>query len=68
MSLADLDALVGELPPPARAQRTWWGNSSNSQALAWREAGFHVGTVSLERERVWLETRSHWRHLGTTSR
>ena len=44
--------LVGGLPPSASALRTWWANNSQVQALAWREAGFHVETVSLDRRRV----------------
>lgn len=52
LSFADLDAMVHELPPSARALRTWWGNSSHVQALAWRHGGFHVETVSLDREHV----------------
>ncbi len=44
-------ALVGGLPPSA-AQRQWWANSSHSQALAWRSAGFHVEQVHLDRRRV----------------
>lgn len=38
--------------PPSSSGRTWWANNSRSQALAWREAGYHVDQVYLERRRV----------------
>ena len=43
--------LVGGLPASATT-RQWWANSSHSQALAWRDAGYHVETVYLDRRRV----------------
>jgi hypothetical protein len=43
--------LVGGLPRSADI-RQWWANSSQSQALAWRDAGFHVEQVYLDRQRV----------------
>jgi hypothetical protein len=52
MSFGQLDELVGGLPPSARALRVWWSNDSKTQARAWRAAGWHVETVSLDRERV----------------
>ncbi|MFC8502481.1 hypothetical protein ACFUC1_08980 [Pedococcus sp. NPDC057267] len=47
LTFETVDALVGGLPPSARSLRTWWANSSHSQALAWRSAGWHVQTVDL---------------------
>src|SRR4051812_16915537 len=51
-SFFDIEVLVGQLPASARAYRPWWANNSQSQALAWRSAGWHVDTVSFDRERV----------------
>jgi hypothetical protein len=47
--------LVGGLPASATTSRQWWANSSHTQALAWRAAGFHVEQVYLDRERVRFE-------------
>jgi hypothetical protein len=47
LGFAAVDRLVGGLPPSARRQRTWWANNSHGQALAWREAGWHVHAVDL---------------------
>jgi len=52
LSFADVDELAGGLPRSARTSRTWWANSSHTQALAWRAADWHVDMVSLDRERV----------------
>lgn len=49
-SFAELDALVGGLPPGARADRTWWGNTFNrsrAQALSWMSTGRRVTEVRL---------------------
>lgn len=54
-SFHDIDGLVGGLPASARTNRTWWANASRVQSLAWRDAGWHVEMVSLERERVRFE-------------
>ena len=51
MTFAELDDLVGGLPPGARGDRTWWGNTthpSRSQARAWIGAGYRVGEVELK--------------------
>ncbi len=45
LTFPEVDRLVGGLPPSARTVRQWWANSSHGQALAWREAGWHVETV-----------------------
>ncbi|MBK5248666.1 MAG: hypothetical protein JJE50_04405 [Actinomycetales bacterium] len=63
-SAVDLDfdviaSAVGGLPPSADL-RQWWANSSHSQALAWRAAGFHVDHVSLDRKRVRFARRARW--------
>jgi len=50
----EIDQLVGGLPESA-GLRQWWANSSRSQALAWRAAGFHVDQVWLTRRRVRFE-------------
>jgi hypothetical protein len=51
-SFSDIEALIGPLPASARQYRPWWANDSHTQSLAWRAAGWHVDTVSLDRERV----------------
>lgn len=52
MAFDEIADLVGGLPDSARTSRRWWANSSHTQALAWRAAGFHVDQVYLDRERV----------------
>lgn len=52
MDFAQIADLVGGLPRSAGTSRQWWSNSSQTQALAWRAAGFHVDAVWLERRRV----------------
>ncbi len=52
LSFADVDVLVGGLPPSTRNLRDWWANNSHTQVLAWREAGWHVESVNLTRQRV----------------
>lgn len=61
LSFAEVDRLVGGLPPTARRLRQWWANDSKVQARAWRSAGWHVaergvdlneGFVVFERGRV----------------
>ena len=44
--------LVGGLPASAYGRRQWWSNDSKVEAQAWRAAGWHVETVSLDRRRV----------------
>lgn len=54
-TFAELDRLVGGLPPGARSDRTWWGNTTNRtrvQAQAWLGAGWQVDHVDLLREQV----------------
>lgn len=52
LRFADIDRLCGGLPDSARRNRTWWANGSNTQAQAWREAGWHVDKVDLRAETV----------------
>lgn len=47
--------MVSGLPESASTSRQWWANSSHSQALAWRAAGYHVEQVYLDRARVRFE-------------
>ncbi len=47
LTFGRIDGLVGGLPPSSRKLRTWWANNSQSQALAWRAAGWHVDSVDL---------------------
>jgi hypothetical protein len=56
MSFQRLEEVLGaRLPPSARYDRTWWGNTSHRtrvQAHAWLNAGWKVHTVDLTRELV----------------
>ncbi len=50
LSIAEIEALVGQtLPPSAWNKRAWWSNRSGgaSQAKAWMEAGYHVEKLDL---------------------
>ncbi|MEL7224392.1 MAG: DUF4268 domain-containing protein, partial [Cyanobacteria bacterium J06576_12] len=42
------------LPPSARAHRTWWANDnvSHPQSIQWLEAGWRVSSVNMSSERV----------------
>lgn len=42
LSFADIDRIVGGLPPSAYELRQWWANDSKAEARAWRSAGWHV--------------------------
>ncbi|MCW8138190.1 MAG: hypothetical protein KIT58_04725 [Planctomycetota bacterium] len=59
-TLPEIERIIGaQLPPSARAQRTWWANTTNethAHAKAWLSAGWRVvdvdtasGTVRFER-------------------
>jgi len=55
VAFSELDRLVGGLPPSARTDRTWWGNTTNRtrvQSRAWLAAGWQVEHVDLIREQV----------------
>jgi hypothetical protein len=56
MSFQRLEEIIAApLPPSARSDRTWWGNTVNRtrvQAQAWLHAGWEVDTVSLAQELV----------------
>lgn len=53
VTFTEFEAVTGSLPPSARANRTWWGNSrSNSQSAAWVSAGWKVTSVDLSAETV----------------
>ncbi len=49
-TFTELDALVGGLPPSARAYRSWWGDTfshNRPHALAWMTTGRRVSEVRL---------------------
>jgi hypothetical protein len=48
----EIEQIIAQALPASSVQRQWWANSSHSQALAWRAAGFHVDQVYLDRRRV----------------
>jgi hypothetical protein len=63
MSFAEIDPLVGGLPPSAVRYPAWWGNEVDAhhvQAKAWIEAGRQVDRVDLNGQRVWFSAAS-WR-------
>ena len=52
MTIAEVEQVVGNLPPTAWTTRQWWANDSKVQAKAWRAAGWHVDSASLGSEQV----------------
>ena len=55
MTFADLDQLVGGLPPSAWNHRSWWGNTVNPahvHAASWVTIGWIADTVDLHAERI----------------
>jgi hypothetical protein len=52
LTFAEIAELVHGLPASAYGTRQWWANSSLTQAQAWRQADWHVDTVSFDRRRV----------------
>jgi hypothetical protein len=64
MSFAEIEKIVGPLPPSAREYRPWWGNSSHPQAQAWQAAGWIVDSVNLTAELVVFVRGQAVRRLG----
>jgi hypothetical protein len=52
LPFADIAEVVGGLPNSAYGLRQWWANGSLVQAAAWRQAGWHVEQVNLDRQWV----------------
>ena len=55
LKFAELDRLVGGLPPSARNHRSWWGNTHHEMhvhAKAWVSVGWVVADLDLHAERV----------------
>jgi DNA-binding transcriptional regulator YiaG len=55
LAFTEIEQLIANaLPDSARKQRRWWGNRSKGalQAIAWMSAGYLVGELDLEKERV----------------
>ena len=55
MTFAEVEQLVGPLPPAARARPSWWANTdprTHSQARAWCGVGWRMAKVRLEEETV----------------
>lgn len=48
LTLAEVDRIVGGLPPSAYRIRQWWANDSKVEARAWRSAGWHVDTGGVD--------------------
>lgn len=71
MTFDEVADLVGGLPRSAYDLRQWWANASKVQARAWREAGWHVDSVTLTSHRVTFSRGSvggtyddNWRIAG----
>jgi hypothetical protein len=45
MTFAEVERLVGGLPPSVRIRRAWWANDSKVQAIARQTASWQVRTV-----------------------
>ncbi|MGW4467689.1 DUF7662 domain-containing protein [Micromonospora sp. NPDC004704] len=63
MSFQRLEEIIAaSLPPTARSDRTWWGNTFNKtrvQAHAWLNAGWQVDSIDLPCESVtFIRSRS----------
>lgn len=55
LRFAELDRLVGGLPPSARNHRSWWGNTHHEMhvhANSWVSVGWVVTELDLQAERV----------------
>jgi putative restriction endonuclease len=55
MTFGEIDSVVGGLPASARRHSAWWSNEregTHVQARPWMDAGWHVGNVHLNAERV----------------
>lgn len=53
LSFAEIDVLVGGLPPSSRSYREWWANTARSpQGSAWMKAGKRVDFISMDRQVV----------------
>ena len=52
MTFAEVEGLIGKLPPSARSDSEYWANNSKVQAKAWRAAGWHVDSAVLTEEQV----------------
>ncbi|MDF5715134.1 MAG: helix-turn-helix transcriptional regulator [Rhizonema sp. NSF051] len=55
LTFVEIETVMGDtLPNSARTQRQWWGNRSKGalQASAWMNAGYIVGEIDLDAERV----------------
>ena len=62
MTFGDVEAVLGfRLPPGARSNRAWWGNSrsGHSQSRAWLLAGWRMTDVDLEAEVVRFDRERH---------
>ncbi len=60
------DILQCELPPGARSNRAWWGNSvsGHSQSRAWLLAGWRLADVRLDEEVATFTVYDRWVELG----
>ncbi len=54
LTFAEIEALVGSLPPLARRHRSWWANDSRTrvQSIQWLDAGWRVDSVDIAAESV----------------
>ncbi|MCA9312468.1 MAG: hypothetical protein KDA21_14740 [Phycisphaerales bacterium] len=55
MTFAEIEAMVGGLPPSAYEHQAWWANEqsgSHVHAQAWMQAGYRVGSFDLSARTV----------------
>lgn len=52
LTFEEVSSIVGGLPPSAYKHHAWWANDSKVEAVAIREAGWHVNSHSLSERRV----------------
>lgn len=57
LSWAELDQLVGGMPPSAARHRAWW-SGDRTHVRAWRRVGYHLGEVDMGREVTFVRSVS----------
>lgn len=53
MTFEQIERLLGfSLPKSARSHQAWWANQPRGHSLAWLDAGYKAGAVTVEEERL----------------
>jgi hypothetical protein len=66
LTWAELDAIVGGLPPSAARHRAWW-SGNRAHVRAWRSAGFGMTDLIMGREVTFVRTEGVEPRAGTAS-